>query len=312
MLSNDKRLGLLNSVALNGKYIDFYSHKKRRFAGNTTDDQTSDSLVMDMKDMIITNYSQLYLSTKFSDIVIKVEDQSMPCHKLVLGSQSDFFDRLFETQMLESTQSEVELKETDPQLFRLLLKLTYCGRIHLQSLDPTDVIKLYGLIQRYQFNGFEAPFLSKIKTFVNTSNVWQLLETSMASHLSDCQTVCHNFLDTICVTDSLLSEDFFELSVETLKTILVRNSLRFSEVDLFLLAKKFIDVNKLDDNTSDELIRCVRLPLMRYEDLLSIVGNSGLVSDKRLMDVMRSKSLIDNMDNTCRELVKNRALFHGL
>ncbi|CAG2170128.1 unnamed protein product, partial [Oppiella nova] len=104
----------------------------------------------------------------------------------------------------------------------------------------------------------------------------------------------------------------------------------FKTCQLFLLAKKFIDVNKLDDNTSDELIRCVRLPLMRYGDLFGIVVNSGLVSPKRYLDVLKSKARIDkiiadkflnmtlgslgsllgaNMDNTRHELLKNRALF---
>ncbi|CAG2117189.1 unnamed protein product [Medioppia subpectinata] len=280
--------------------------KRCRFAANGSagdHSSSSSSAVIDMRDAVIANQSQLFSSPKFSDVTIAVEDVSIPCHKAILGSQSDFFDRLFESQMSESRLTANEplvLRDTDPQLFRVLLKLVYSGRLDFQELEPMDVIKLFGLIQRYQFTAFEAPFMVKIKSMVNASNVWQLFQTSMENHLIDCQNVCLEFLDTFCSANPLMTEDFFMISTETLKTLLVRNSLRLPEVDLFLLAKKFLEVNKLDDQTCEELIQCIRLPLMRYEDLVSVVSNSGLVSEQRLWRVMKDKAVITNENQSNR------------
>ena len=136
MLPNDKRLDInKNQIKIN-KFNDLFLSKKRRI-------NESENL-MDVKESIITTFSQLYLSPKFSDISIKVENETIACHKSLLCTQSDFFGRLLDSQMIESNESEIELKETDPQLFKLVLKLSYFGQIDLQELSPNDIIKLFG------------------------------------------------------------------------------------------------------------------------------------------------------------------------
>jgi len=111
------------------------NNKKRRI------DETN---VIDIKESIISNISQLYLSSKLSDITIVVENESIPCHKSILASQSHFFEAMFTTQMIESKQTQIELKETNAYLFRLLLKLTYFGELDLDALTPNIVVKLFG------------------------------------------------------------------------------------------------------------------------------------------------------------------------
>ena len=137
MSLNEKRLVKTNEM--NPKNNELICNKKRRFGDHLLPN------VMDVKDSIVANFSQLYLSPKYSDITLKVDNESIVCHKSILGSQSDFFDKLFSCQMMESTQNEIQLKETDPKLFRLLLKLTYFGEIDLQDIQPMDIIKLFGI-----------------------------------------------------------------------------------------------------------------------------------------------------------------------
>ena len=110
--------------------------KRRRMTGHD---------VMDLKDQIVANFSQLYLSAKLSDITIKVDKETIAAHKMILGINSDFFDRLFSSPMMESTQSEVELKETDPRVFRLLLKLTYFGHLDFSEMSPEDIIRVFSM-----------------------------------------------------------------------------------------------------------------------------------------------------------------------
>ncbi|XP_054155401.1 BTB/POZ domain-containing protein 9-like [Oppia nitens] len=272
--------------------------------------------VMNLTDAVIANFSSLYLSTKFSDVTIKVDTESIAGHKSVLGSQSDFFERLFESEMLESSQREIELKETDPEVFKMLLKLAYCGRLDLHELaDQSDIIRVFGLIQRYQFARFEEPFLAKIKSYISPDNVWLLLESSLAECLVDCQQLCLDYLDTVISTDLLstsTADYFIDISVQTLKTFLIRDSLRLQEIDLFLLTKDYVDNNlhRLDESERQELIQCVRLSLIKYEDLLNVVLNSGLVPEKQIMDILKDKAVVDTWDKTNSLVaIRNRGLY---
>lgn len=125
-----------NNNCINGNNNNNCCNKKRRI------DETN---VITIKDSIINNISQLYLSSKLSDITIIVENESISCHKSILGSQSDFFEALFTTEMIESKQTEIELKETNAYLFRILLRLCYFGELDLNALTPHYIIDLFGI-----------------------------------------------------------------------------------------------------------------------------------------------------------------------
>lgn len=108
--------------------------KKRRIGNQWT---------VDLKGVVVANLSQLYLSDRMSDVCLKVGDHSIPAHKSLLASHSDFFDRLFASPMIESSQSTIELKQTDPRLFRLLLKLIYFGQISFEEITSQDLVKVF-------------------------------------------------------------------------------------------------------------------------------------------------------------------------
>ena len=49
-----------------------------------------------------------------ADVILVAGDTEMPCHKEVIRRCSEYFEAMFDSQMIESTQERIELKEVNP------------------------------------------------------------------------------------------------------------------------------------------------------------------------------------------------------
>ncbi|CAG2181091.1 unnamed protein product, partial [Oppiella nova] len=76
-------------------------------------------------DQIITDRMSLFLRPEISDFVIIVGDQRLNVHKSVLMSSSEYFSALFNSEMIETKNREITLKETLIKPFVIVLRLAY-------------------------------------------------------------------------------------------------------------------------------------------------------------------------------------------
>lgn len=60
-------------------------------------------------------------------------------HKIVLASQSEYFDCLLYGPMKEGQSSEVKLKDTPAEAFRIMLQLMYHGSISTLNLNVSCI-----------------------------------------------------------------------------------------------------------------------------------------------------------------------------
>ena len=74
------------------------------------------------------HFKDLLDNKKYVDVTFVVEGQPVPAHRLILASQSDYFDRLFYGKMREANSSdEIPLPNAPLEAFRLLLEFMYSG-----------------------------------------------------------------------------------------------------------------------------------------------------------------------------------------
>ncbi len=66
---------------------------------------------------------------RYTDVTFYVSGVPVHAHRAVVASQSDYFDRLLFGQMKESQSSDIALKETPLEPFRLLLRYMYSGLV---------------------------------------------------------------------------------------------------------------------------------------------------------------------------------------
>ncbi|XP_059158729.1 kelch-like protein 8 [Physella acuta] len=83
------------------------------------------------------------------DFTIKINDDTITCHKLVLAACSEFFQALFRSGMREVTENCVELNDVSYEIFQLILKTLYTG-VNVLTLD--NFIHVWRAVHMLQIN----------------------------------------------------------------------------------------------------------------------------------------------------------------
>ena len=86
------------------------------------------------------NLTDLYNSGYMTDVNINVGDKQFKAHKLILGSSSEYFNKLFSD---NSDLKEINIDDVDPDLFENFLKVIYGVDTEVESiLDNLNIIVL--------------------------------------------------------------------------------------------------------------------------------------------------------------------------
>jgi len=85
---------------------------------------------------------------KYSDVTFIItedeQDHRIPAHRVILASQSEYFDRLLFGEMMEAHPgAEIPLQDTPLEAFQLLMKYTYCGEMKIKDSDLQVWIATY-------------------------------------------------------------------------------------------------------------------------------------------------------------------------
>ena len=85
-------------------------------------------------------YPHFYKDDEYSDITIKFSDREIPCHKIVICTQSEYFKKLCGkgSQFAESKQKVVELKDDDPDAVEAVIRQLYFGSYSTGSNRTLD------------------------------------------------------------------------------------------------------------------------------------------------------------------------------
>nr|XP_039252170.1 kelch-like protein 5 isoform X1 [Styela clava] len=81
------------------------------------------------------------------DVTLIVGSKRIPAHKLVLSSTSDYFHAMFNHDLLESTQSEIELNDIDPEALDELVKYMYSGKLELREDNVERLLSTANILQ---------------------------------------------------------------------------------------------------------------------------------------------------------------------
>ncbi|XP_059162191.1 kelch-like protein 28 [Physella acuta] len=81
------------------------------------------------------------------DVTMCIQDCRIPCHKAVLAAASPYFRAMFTTDLHESRQQEVWLRETDPDAVRLLIGYAYSGKLEITSANAQSLLTTASLLQ---------------------------------------------------------------------------------------------------------------------------------------------------------------------
>lgn len=235
----------------------------------------------------------LYLNDEYSDVTLVVEGHRFHGHKVILAARSEYFRALLYGGLRESQQSEIELKGTSLDAFRILLKYVYTGHMVLANLKEEIILDILGLTHQYGFVDLETAISDYLKAILNIRNVCIIYDMASLYQLTSLANVCCNYMDRHAL-DILHHASFLNLSPSALKEMISRDSFYAPEVEIFQVVCEWIRHNP--NLESQDIVAEVRLPLMHLPELLNVVRPTGWISPDAILDAIKARTENRDMD----------------
>lgn len=237
---------------------------------------------------IIENMDQFRKDGLFCDVTINCEDgTSFQCHRLVMAAASPYFAAMFQTNMLERSQSTILIKNVDSRAFKSLLNYAYNGEI---KTDCDEIIPLLSAANMLRFEAVEDSCISFLYKNLNITNCIDICTVA--------QTL--NYDELLRTAEIYVIKNF---------RWLVRHS-KFNEMTAAQL-ESVISNENLSIASESEAYQAV-LTWVRYEPMVRCKHLGRLlkhirftsISRKYLVDVVIREGMIMD-DFECRKLVLN-------
>jgi len=153
---------------------------------------------------------ELLSSGHYADVWFKVGSQEIPAHKNILSARVPYFQKMFECGMKEGLSNSVQIFETDPKLFKLLLKFIYTGRVEPDLKDYASA-----LIRLADF--YDIQDLKKFceATLLEPDND-DLIRSLITAHIYNCPELKQKCIDELIQTRQGMEKEEMELLTASL------------------------------------------------------------------------------------------------
>uniref|UniRef100_A0A182YNJ8 BTB/POZ domain-containing protein 9 n=1 Tax=Anopheles stephensi TaxID=30069 RepID=A0A182YNJ8_ANOST len=231
--------------------------------------------------------AQLCMSPDYSDVTFIVEKQRIPAHRVILAARSEYFRALLYGGMQETRQDEITL-HIPLTAFKSLLKYIYSGSMSLVHMKEEHLLDTLGLANQYGFADLEMAISDYLRQVLSLSNVCAILDAARLFALDGLTTVCYTFMDRNA-SEILQHDSFRNLSLDSLSSLLMRDSFFAREVEIFQAVYDWCRCNADNVENVDGVVEKVRFALMSLEELLTVVRPSGILDPERLLDAIAEK-----------------------
>ncbi|KAI6190191.1 BTB/POZ domain-containing protein 9 [Aphelenchoides bicaudatus] len=228
---------------------------------------TSGSSFYEFSDVtaLLKQIETLYSTEDYSDVTLIVENERFPAHRVILACRSTYFRAI------------------------VLLKYIYSGRIRFQSFKFEVILDVFVLAHKFVFADLEIALCDYLKHILHHSNVAAVYALADFYQLDDLALSCTDFMDKHA-EEVLKTDAFVQLSGSSLHKIFARDSFCVPEIEIFNIVSKWIQLNPDDKEYRKLLLDQVRLPLVKIEDLLSIVRPTGFIDSDKLLDTINDQT----------------------
>lgn len=198
--------------------------------------------------------------------------QRFAAHKFVLSMSSVVFDAMFNGRMAVQDEAAIEIPDVEPAAFEALLKFLYTDDIDVES---ETVMSILYTAKKYAVPALEQECVEFLKENIHSENVFMLLSQARLFDEPVLARMCLEAIDK-STSEALSSDGFVDVDLETLCTVLSRDSLGIRENKLFSAVTKWSehaclkqDLEITAENQRTVLgkaIRLIRYPLMTVEE----------------------------------------------
>ncbi|CAF0740440.1 unnamed protein product [Didymodactylos carnosus] len=223
--------------------------------------------------------------------------EQLPAHKFVLCVGSCVFEAMFNrplslnNEQTASNNDKIEVPDIEPIAFKNLLRFLYSDHV---SINDDNVMAILYAAKKYCVLGLERLCVDFLKKNISLENALILLIQARMFDEPQLAAQCLDVIDKNA-NDALTTSEFYDLDLDTLCAILKRDTLGIREIKLYnsviQWAKHQCSKNKLEStaenvrNTLGQGLKLIRFPLMSQEEFASGPAQSGILSDKEIIQI---------------------------
>ena len=222
---------------------------------------------------------------KLCDVVLIVEGERVPAHRVILASSSPYFYAMFTGEMAESRKKEVAINGIEPCSLKALVNYAYTASIRLTESNVQSLLSAASALQFDEVREACSQFLLRQLDADNCLGIKRFAEAHGCNQLQSAADV----YSTHYFTDVHKSEEFLTISPDEIKALLKSDRLNIAtEYEVFEATVKWLH-HKKDERMQYifELMSLVRFPLLSKEQLLNEVGhNPAIITNPQCVQLL--------------------------
>lgn len=227
---------------------------------------------------------------KLCDVVLKIGDEHIPTHRAVLAACSPYFYAMFTSDLVESRQKVVTMKDIDAGIVQQLVEFAYTGKVDVNVENVQSILATASLVQFHEVRDLCCQFL---ETQLDPTNCLGIRKFTEAHG-------CVNFLEVVDkfvlenFREVMKSEEYALLPCELLVKVISSDDLNVvAEEEVFEAVMSWVkhDLNNRVKQLPN-IIHFVRMPLISKHYLLNRIDVDSLIRSN-----MTCRDLLDEAKN---------------
>ena len=220
------------------------------------------------------------------------QSQRISANKSVLSTGSAVFDAMFNGVMAVSSTAEIELPDVEPAAFMSMLQFLKTGEVRL-GLDI--VMQCLYTAKKYAVVALETACVKYVKRNLCSDNAFTLLTQARLFDEPQLMATCLEMIDKT-TSESLAAKGFTDVDIDTLCSVLERDTLDIKECELFFAICRWAEaecgrrhLEPTADNKKQVLgsraLDLIRFPLMSIGEFAAGPAQSGLLIDREVVNM---------------------------
>lgn len=235
---------------------------------------------------ILLGLHQNYKDEKFCDVTLVFGDKEIKAHKVVLASSSRYFEAMFSSNFIDASQQKLEIPVFDSNVGTALIEYAYTGKVDITADNVVEILAGANFLQGFDF--IENSCCDYLKLHMSDDNAIQILQIADQFHQSKLKDHIkkHCFLQFSKFAEN---EAFLNIPFKLMKEIMRDEHMLVEKKGVVFLGRKqeeyllekvldYIQHNQEVNERAAELLKCIRLPLLKNKKIHALKSNDVLKS----------------------------------